>query len=58
MNDVAVSEHRSNDPDPISLKPGDVVELGRRDDQQPGWIWVENENGGSGWVPKATVRAT
>ena len=23
-----------------------------------GWLWVENEKGESGWVPKDTVRAT
>lgn len=37
---------------PIRLKRGDKVELGRRDDEYPGWRWCTNEQGIGGWVPE------
>ena len=40
-------------PDPIVLEIGDLVVLGSRDLDFPGWIWATASVGGkSGWVPE------
>ncbi len=56
MRYVAVRQHRSKHPDPISLKPGDPVALGTRDEQHPGWIWVTTPSGKQGWAPESIIR--
>jgi hypothetical protein len=40
-------------PDPIAFGKGEVVALGKRDTEFPGWIWATSEvTGKSGWVPE------
>ena len=48
--------HTSNYPDPISLKVGDVIEIGKQDDEFPGWIWVTTTGGNQGWAPIQYLR--
>ncbi len=39
---------------PIVARAGDRARLGRRDDETPGWIWVEHQTTGlAGWAPEA-----
>jgi uncharacterized protein YgiM (DUF1202 family) len=38
-------------PDPISVKAGERVDVGREDDDFPGWKWCKASNGREGWVP-------
>jgi hypothetical protein len=43
-----------NDPtysDPIQVKRGELLMVGQEDSEYPGWIWCENQQGKSGWVP-------
>jgi variant SH3 domain-containing protein len=43
-----------NDPiysDPIQVKRGDLLIVGEEDSEYPGWIWCENGQRKSGWVP-------
>ncbi len=56
MDYVAVSSHKSKYPDPICLKPGDAVTLGRRDAEYPGWIWVTSPSGNEGWAPESILQ--
>jgi hypothetical protein len=40
-------------PDPITLRKGDLVSLGKRDTEFPGWVWATSPaDGRSGWVPE------
>lgn len=40
-------------PDPIELTTGEVVFLGMKDPDFPGWIWATSAaSGKSGWVPE------
>ena len=44
-------------PDPITIRKGDLVTLGKRDTDFPGWIWATSlESGKSGWVPEQFLR--
>jgi glycosidase len=47
---VAVARHRPPRRRPIRLSPGDVVRVGRRDDEWPAFVMVRFGRG-TGWVP-------
>lgn len=42
--------------EPFFLKKGETVEIGRRDNEWPGWVWCRNAAGESRWVPEAYLR--
>ncbi len=46
-----IEPHRPSYPDPAQFKAGDVLRLGGRDYEYPGWIWVKTDDGGQGWAP-------
>ena len=48
-----ITEHRVVHTDPMALQAGDVVQVGRRDDEWSGWLWCTNAAGKSGWVPES-----
>jgi len=43
--------------DPIAVNTGDLVVLGQRDTEWPGWVWCTTDAGRSGWVPERLVEA-
>jgi hypothetical protein len=47
------ADHEPTYPDPITMRAGDVLQLGQRDDEYPGWIWCTARDGRAGWVPAA-----
>jgi hypothetical protein len=50
---VIASHNRSYEA-PIIGTAGDVVKIGRQDDDAPDWIWCEHSVSGlAGWVPEA-----
>jgi SH3-like domain-containing protein len=38
-------------PNPIEGLAGQQVEVGREDDENPGWKWCKGPDGREGWVP-------
>ncbi|WP_461534934.1 SH3 domain-containing protein [Spongorhabdus nitratireducens] len=48
---VVITAHRSNYPNPVTFNEGESFEVGRRDDEYPGWIWVITSDGNQGWAP-------
>ena len=49
---IVTSAHRAQYPEPIRLKAGDQVTVGKRDEEYPGWIWTTVASGRSGWAPE------
>ena len=47
-----VRSYRAQYPDPISVRTGEIVQLGQRDTEFPGWIWTTASSGKSGWMPE------
>lgn len=48
-----IADYASPYTEPFFLKKGRTVQVGRRDDQWPGWLWCTNAAGESRWVPEA-----
>ena len=38
-------------PDPLRVRAGDPVSVGREDPEFPGWKWCKGPDGREGWVP-------
>ena len=38
--------------DPITVRAGDRVQVGRDDPEFPGWRWCTGPDGRAGWVPE------
>lgn len=51
MDWVVYSAHISNYPHPIQFQVGECFEIGKTDDEFPGWIWVTTTDGNQGWAP-------
>lgn len=56
MHWIVISSHESNYPNPIKFKVGDVVEVGKSDDEFPGWVWVTTSDGNQGWAPNQYLK--
>jgi SH3-like domain-containing protein len=50
-----IALHRSNYPDPIEFSTGELLRLGRRDHEYPGWIRVILASGNEGWAPESLI---
>lgn len=47
--------HHSHYPNPINFLHGEPLQLGRRDDEYPGWVWTTTPDGNQGWAPLALM---
>ena len=56
MRHRVIVAHRSRYPDPIRFAPSDRLEIGRREDEYPGWIRVTTPSGNEGWAPESIIR--
>jgi hypothetical protein len=50
---VVVKEHTASHTDPIAVRAGDAVTVGRRDTTWPEYVWCTGPDGREGWVPEA-----
>jgi len=52
---TVVKGHRASHADPIALRAGERVSVGRRDTTWPDYVWCAGPDGREGWVPEAFV---
>ena len=45
-----IKEHRSSFPEPVIAKKGEILTIGERDGEEPGWIWCINKQGNGAWI--------
>jgi len=41
--------------DPLKLKAGEIVAVGEKEAEWPGWVWVTDSTGRSGWAPVSII---
>jgi len=51
-NWTATTDYEVRYPHPIELTVGEIVKAEKADPIWPDWIWVTNQDGSSGWVPR------
>ncbi len=55
MKGKVIQDYQAQYPDPIVMKKGENITLGRRDPEWPGWVWCTDIRGKSGWVPESYI---
>lgn len=53
-----VADHRATYADPLRVRAGDLLQVGGRDEEFPGWVWCTGPDGRSGWVPEKDLERT
>ena len=53
---TVIESHKSNYPHPISFEKGDLLSVGRRDDEYVGWVRVTTRDGNEGWAPEQYIK--
>jgi uncharacterized protein YgiM (DUF1202 family) len=54
---LVVSAYEAQYPEPLIMNAGDELKMvKRRDDEWPGWVFCESQNGKQGWVPENTIK--
>jgi hypothetical protein len=46
-----VADYKVAYPDPLVVRAGEVLNVGKEDPDYPGWVWCEDRKGKGGWVP-------
>ena len=47
-----IEDYTSPYTDPLLIKEGEILTIGKKDSEWSGWIWCTNKFGDSRWVPK------
>jgi len=55
MRATALDRWDASHRDPLAVRTGDPVTVGRRDDTWPEFVWCTGPDGRSGWVPDAVL---
>lgn len=50
-----LTDHEPPDALPLTLKPGDVVNVGVMHPERPDYVWADDGNMCAGWVPLALI---
>lgn len=51
-----IEKHVASFPYSMVVKEGEEVDVGREDDEMPGWFWCTNSEGVSGWIPEDYIK--
>jgi len=54
---TVLKEHRASYADPIAMRAGDPVTVGRRDTTWHEYVWCTGPDGREGWVPSEGLTA-
>jgi len=46
------TDYQTKYPDPIVMRAGDPLQVGKADEDNPAWVWCTAPDGRSGWVPR------
>ena len=55
---LIIAAHVPKYTDFMKVKAGELVTVGKEDDDYPGWVWCADAHGISNWVPKTLLKPT
>ena len=55
---IVVTSHKIDYPKPIQFSTSDMLLLGKRDTEYPGWIWATTPDQNEGWAPESLIKRT
>ena len=56
MKLIVVKAHKSDYPNPIRFRKGDILHVGQQNTEFKDWIWVTTKDGNQGWAPVQYVQ--
>lgn len=51
-----IKSYASAYPDPIKVKKGETLKIGKKESDWSGWTWCTDQNGKSGWLPDSYIK--
>ena len=55
---VVIKRHKSDFPNPLVLKKGDIIKLSDKKTNFIGWVWCTSSDRNSGWIPENYIEKT
>jgi len=54
---LVVAVYETQYPDPLTMNVGDKLKIVKsRDDEWPGWVFCQSQDGKQGWVPENSIK--
>jgi uncharacterized protein YgiM (DUF1202 family) len=53
---LVIAPHTPKFTEFIKVKAGEIIAVGKEDDEYPGWLWCTDSRGISNWVPKEFLK--
>jgi len=53
-----LEDYQAAYPEPIVVRAGEGLVVGKEDPEYPGWIWCTDKKGKGGWVPDDCIERT
>jgi hypothetical protein len=50
-----IAAYQSAHPDPLVIRVGEKLTVGKKESEWSGWVWCAKQNGKGGWVPEKYV---
>jgi len=50
-----IKEHKATFPYAMIAREGDIVKVGKEDNEMPGWYWCKDSKNVEAWVPKTHI---
>ena len=47
-----ISDYKSPYIDPLKIRKAEILRIGNKESEWPGWVWCTNKKGKQRWVPR------
>ena len=51
-NCTVISDYKSPYKEPVKIRKGEILLIGNKESEWPGWVWCINKDGMERWVPR------
>ena len=53
---TAISDYKSPYTEPLKIQKGEILQIGNKESEWPGWVWCINKDGMERWVPRNYIK--